>query len=371
MPNNTSDLVDRIYEAAVVAELWPEILKDIAARVGGTGGALFDIRPEGMRWVGCQMMSDLLADFAELNRPELNIRTPLCLASKHPGFITDLDILTEEQCDTHPFYTEFLRPRGVGWCAGTPIRTPSGDMLCYSFERHYSGGPFNPGSVQQLDELRPHLARAAVLSGRLALERARAAAEMLGLLGLPGAVLSLSHRITIANSLFEELIPDIVRDRRDRVTLTEAGADALLASAISVNDGRHVRSIPIPASEERPPMIVHLVPVRLAARDVFSSASDVMIITPVSRAEVPSADIIQGLFDLTPAEARVARGIAEGSTVRGLATSSGLSSGTVRSQLKSVFLKTGMSRQAELVSFLGGMRLPGGRDGEQLPKDLH
>jgi len=84
------------------------------------------------------------------------------------------------------------------------------------------------------------------------------------------------------------------------------------------------------------------------------SASCLVVVTPVSRNTVPSAEVIQGLFDLTPAEARVASGVAQGSTLQSMAAASGVSIGTVRTHLKSVFGKVGVARQAELAGLLGG-----------------
>lgn len=56
------------------------------------------------------------------------------------------------------------------------------------------------------------------------------------------------------------------------------------------------------------------------------------------------------LFDLTPAEARVARGVAEGQDLTSLAAKQKVSVQTVRGQLKTVFRKTGTSRQNELAA---------------------
>src|SRR5258708_31695417 len=96
-------------------------------------------------------------------------------------------------------------------------------------------------------------------------------------------------------------------------------ADALFIEAlaqparVSVPDG--VGGIPIRASGEQPPMIVHFMSGRGKARNVFAGASCVLIISLLKPPLVPGAEILQGLFGLTPAEARVARGIAEGQTV--------------------------------------------------------
>jgi DNA-binding CsgD family transcriptional regulator len=119
-----------------------------------------------------------------------------------------------------------------------------------------------------------------------------------------------------------------------------------------------VLSIPIQATPGRVPLIVHLLPVRKAAQDIFSGAATLMIVTPVDRAKVPGAEVLAGLFDLTAAEARVAREIAAGQTINEVAVACGISRETVRSQLKNVLSKTGLNRQADLAALLSGLTLP-------------
>jgi DNA-binding CsgD family transcriptional regulator len=118
-----------------------------------------------------------------------------------------------------------------------------------------------------------------------------------------------------------------------------------------------VGSIPIAACEDRPPYIVHVVPVRRAANDVFYNASAVLVVTPVVPAQVATAEVLQGLFDLTPAEARVARSIAELQTIESIAATLGVSRETVRTQLKAVLSKTGTGRQGDLAALLAGSRI--------------
>ena len=82
------------------------------------------------------------------------------------------------------------------------------------------------------------------------------------------------------------------------------------------------------------PKIVHLLPVSGSAQDILSAASKLIIVTLVDRGAVPNAEVIGGLFDLTPAEARVARQIVLGETVEEVARSAGLSIITIRNQTK-------------------------------------
>jgi DNA-binding CsgD family transcriptional regulator len=192
--------------------------------------------------------------------------------------------------------------------------------------------------------------------GGQGLEWARAAASAYGLIGLPAAVLSLSHRLVTANELMEKLIPLVVQDRPSRIGLADRRADGMLAQSLLQMQGHaegQMRPIPIAATPELPASIAHVIPVRSALNDMFA-ATCMLVIAAVARPEIASAQLIQDLFNLTPAEARVARGIASGKTVHDLANEAGLAAGTVRQQLKSVFSKTGLSRQADLVGILVG-----------------
>jgi DNA-binding CsgD family transcriptional regulator len=83
----------------------------------------------------------------------------------------------------------------------------------------------------------------------------------------------------------------------------------------------------------------------------------VMVTTVVPR-ETPAVEVVQGLFDLTPTEARVARLIGNGDTLSGIASAGGRSEQTVRGQLKSILAKTGLHRQSELVGLLRGIPMP-------------
>ena len=66
---------------------------------------------------------------------------------------------------------------------------------------------------------------------------------------------------------------------------------------------------------------------------------------------------MRSLFDLTPSEARVARGLAVGETLEEIASAGGVAITTVRSQLRQVLEKTGCTRQAEVVSLLANVTL--------------
>ena len=359
------NLIDEIYEAALVPEKWTNLLHEIGDAAGSVGGTLFTTNARLSASAASPAMQPVLEDFIRSGIAAINPRPQRAMQRNHPGFVGDHELFTREEMDQDPTY-QYLRTKGYGWCAGTVVRVPGGDLAIFSWERRFAEGPFSAETITALDPLRPHLARAAVLSGRLGLEKARAAAEALGLIGLPCAVLSRSFRMLAANKLFDGLIPDLVQDRPMRMALTDRRADALFAQSITQLDAGaslSPRSIPLAATDATPASIIHVVPIRGAANDIFALASAVVVITRVEHPTIVAPEVIQGLFDLTPAEARIARGIASGDTIEELAVKAGVSAGTVRQQLKSVFMKTGVSRQGELVGLLaGGARRLGAED---------
>lgn len=63
-------------------------------------------------------------------------------------------------------------------------------------------------------------------------------------------------------------------------------------------------------------------------------------------------EVLARLYDLTPAEAILAEGLANGRDLNSLSGELGVSRNTLRSQLQSVFSKTHTNRQAELVKMI-------------------
>jgi DNA-binding CsgD family transcriptional regulator len=63
-------------------------------------------------------------------------------------------------------------------------------------------------------------------------------------------------------------------------------------------------------------------------------------------------DLLMSTWALTATEARLAMHLAEGGSVAGYAELCGVTVGTARSQLKSIFAKMGVNRQAGLVALV-------------------
>jgi DNA-binding CsgD family transcriptional regulator len=347
-------LIDRIYESSLVPELWPGVLDELGRIAEAPGGSLFITSAKVQYWTASPDIRERAGRMVNEGwfwRGQLVSRA---VAARHAGFLTEVDLFTPEELDQEPIYRDFWRPQGVGWAVGTVVPIPTGENVIFVLTRRTERGSVERAFVQTLDELRPHLARSVVISARLQLERARVASETLAALGLPALVLNEQGKVLAANSLIEALTGSIQWRAQDRVSLKDCAADDLLRDAIAAIDptGGSVRSFPVRDTNAEAMMVAHVIPIRLSARDIFVRCAAALILTPLTQPQAPPVELVQSLFDLTPAEARVARGLASGETVESLASAQKLSQNTIRSHVRRILEKTGCDRQIDVVTLL-------------------
>jgi DNA-binding CsgD family transcriptional regulator len=355
----SADVVDLIYEAAFVPEKWPAVLEAIAALSGSASGAVLSISGNAPpKWRATALVRDALGDYVETGQWRRCERPAKMLSMNYAGFLRDEDFLTPEQIERDPARKARTAVR-LGAQAGTLVAMPSGEIVGFTFERRLEDGRHDRDSVTLLDELRPHLARAGLLAARLGLERAQTSVKTLEAIGLPAAVLSRDGRVLAANGLLEKASEFFLPAARDRLCLADAAADKLLRERSAVT-GSHgtVQSIPIAATDARPAAILHVLPLRGDAHDILSGAAVMVILTTIGMAiNTPDMPLLRALFDLSPAEAKLAAALASGRTLKQAADDAMVRVSTARSYLESVLRKTGTHQQSQLVALLKSAQL--------------
>lgn len=348
------DLIDRIYECSVVPEAWPGVLDDVAALAGSAGGLLFSAR-KSLHWTASERVADVFSEYVNDGWFGKCSRRVCLMSQDAPSFFVEHDFWSDEEIDADPVYRDFFRPRGLGWSAGTGLQVPTGDNIVFSVERSFNDGPVDLGSVAQLNAIRPHLARSALVSARLQHKRAQGATEALAALQLPAFLLKATGEVAEISALAADLRDDVIYGARGRLRLRDSQADRILTEALDVLDrgpDDAVRSFPVRGDDGLPRLVAHIIPIRRGAHDVFGDSFALMLLIPVASDRVPTATLMKSLFDLTPAEARIARGIAAGETPEALAGEGDVAISTVRTQLRRVLEKTGCTRQADLAALL-------------------
>lgn len=355
-----TNLIDRIYECSFVPELWPGVLDELAEITDARGGVLFSVRDRVLNWTASARLNDIFQSYVTDGWFKHCARRVCLFSRTQPTFLVEHDFWTADQLDANPIYRDFFRPHGLGWSAGTGLQIPTGDNIVFTVERDYSRGPIEKERVDRLNELRPHLARSGFVTARLGLQRAKGASETLTLLGLPALLLDQSGAVIEANPLIEALSDHVQCVARNRISLTDARADELLSASLAALDRSAetaVRSFPLRDGGNRATMIVHIIPIRRSAHDIFARSYALLVVTPVSASRSPPVELLRSLFDLTPSEARVARGLTLGESLEEIASTGGVAMSTVRSQLGLVLEKTGCTRQAEVVALLANLTL--------------
>jgi DNA-binding CsgD family transcriptional regulator len=168
-------------------------------------------------------------------------------------------------------------------------------------------------------------------------------------LGLPAASITPCGQIVVANDCFDRLVPEVVFRGPSRLGFRDKRSDRLFEAALNAIrlQGAEAapRLVPVRADSDGSPMLAHLIPLPC---DEPGSSLFLLVMRDLAALALPSPELVQVLFDLTPAESRVAQRIAQGCTVGEVAASTGVASGTIRAQLKAVFAKIGARRQADV-----------------------
>lgn len=357
----SDELIDRIYECSFLPERWPGVMDELAREAGARGGQVFSVRGKAIGWAGSEELRDVFDRyfrdgwFAQCNRG-------VCImGEKQPKFFREYDFWSESELDAVPIYRDFFRPNGLGWSASTGIRLPTGDNLVLTIERDFARGPLDSAMVDRLDELRPHLARSAFISSRLGLKHAEGASDMLATLGLPALLIAEDGRVVEANRLAEDLTDCLQWRVRDSVAFNDRRTNALLVKAVTAlhaDNSTSTQSFPVRSSQDgHVELVAHLIPIRGSAHELFGNSYMLLALMPITPQTGPPIDLVRSLFDFTIAEARVARALAQGSSLEEIAATGSVAISTVRSQLRRILEKTGCTRQAEVVAVLAGVSL--------------
>jgi DNA-binding CsgD family transcriptional regulator/GAF domain-containing protein len=271
------------------------------------------------------------------------------------------DILPDKDLVTSDYYLHYLKPINLFRILGVDTSEPGGMLARLRFSRRASEPRFKATERQLLTLLTPHLSRAIEMYAKL--NRMTSERDLYA-----GAVNQLS-------------VASIILDEQGRMLTTNAVGRALLdqGEGLSLRDGHlHIEGrninkelqealtsiireqlhgetsmvralrVPRPGGRSDLGLVVRPVPASQWSEGQVSPSAAVFISDPDLQ-ESTSRPILGALFELTPAEANLATLLARGLSLAQVSVAQNISQHTARAQLKSIFAKTGVSRQAELV----------------------
>ena len=358
---------EALYEAPFNPSQWDEFLRLAAAATGGEAAALL-LRDSGdaqslvvRHWsMAPKSKRRHQEDYSALN---LWVQA-VTKASDWLGASRQIVSLAElEQTEFYnDLFSRFEMPNGI---FAVVERSPS-RLASLSLYRSEEAGPFPEQAFDVVRSLCPHIRRAYRFHLHLAGSRNQRASLRTGLDSLAMGVILLASKgqIVTMNRAAERLLADndsleISREGlRARRPEESARLEKLIAQATAASEDEGLPSAGFltVSSRNRSSLLLLVSPVRgLDVHDVHPVRAIVFLTDPAQRIR-PNQSTLRALFGLTPAEYRLAMLLADGEQPTAIGKMIGVSRNTLKSQLSSIYRKTGTSRQAQLVRLL--LQLP-------------
>jgi DNA-binding CsgD family transcriptional regulator len=352
------DNIERAFaDAAVDPARWLVALEITASETDSFGALLLPVSGGGP--IPGIPYTDSMSRTAEVyfrdkwcERDERYLGAPLM---QRNGVVDDLDIMDIEMLRQHPYYQEFLAPLGLQWFAGVGM-TAGDDVWCLSIQRTAASQPFSPEQKRDLAKLSSRLSSSVALARVLGNYRAAGALDAFEMCGTAVVLLNSYGEVFRANQSAELLIGKEIKIVERRLTSKSPIATARLDRALhdlvwSHDSSALAAPVLLPRDQQRPLLAC---PVRLSGptSNILADCHFAVVLIDPEKRSRPVEAQLQAFFRLTSAEAKLAARLADGAALGTAASELGIAKETSRSQLKSVFRKTGTHRQAELVALL-------------------
>ena len=374
-------LIGRIYDAALDPAAWPGVVREIARiqksdkallltplNAPDQGGVVF---PSGIsesamqQWATRYIKHDIWTQAVEAKGLFVEGRV-----------LTNEDLVNFDEFLGSIWYREFLSNIGIArLCTGVVFGTGTPGALPASFSvfRPVEGEPYGETERAVHRILVSHLSRSLGIMFRLRDAELKVAASLAALDRLNAGVVLFGARRAV---LFANRAARSILGEEDglRLRATPQGASFLAAESsgtqLAVDTaldqcldpevlevGHFSQAVRIERSSGRAACTLNVS--ALPLQNEFGSGPErplaIGFLNDPAEPVKVDEELLRRLYDLTPAECRLAQQICTAEPLAAIAARLGTSENTVKSQLQSIFAKTGTHRQAALVKLLHGL----------------
>lgn len=353
-------LTNSFYEAAVQPLAWRSTLTQASTVLGADGACIIAFPSSKVGAVWSEGLDELAEAFFGEGWHAKNERLLRALPIRHTRpVLTESDVFSREELDTHPFNTEFINAHSFRWSAGCFLSDVDGWTTAFTAERKQTRERFGAPETEAMAALLPHMQRAAQVASRLALAKGDGMLEAFEKMCCAALLLGCTGKVHRCNPQTGKYLNKEIRIVQGCLTASHndsnSGLQRLLGSVLGepckTPLDQTLTLIGRPDPMQRP-LFVLGIPIVGAAQDVFQQSKAMIILIDPDSQVSPSELVLRHGFGLTPAETRLAVALANGATVNVFADKHHISAGTARFQLKSIMAKTSTHRQADLAALL-------------------
>jgi DNA-binding CsgD family transcriptional regulator len=357
-PRFDGELIDLIYAALLGEATWSDFLDRLS-----------DNAPDGRTILFSHNMSqsdEYLAMTSRCEGPEIesyaahyvNVNPWLmhCAVRKVGLGIYSDEIIPVEQLHKTEFYNDWLAPNDVECSIGVTIDKNGDCPLIISTVTSRADPELNRAFSEQLTRIAPHLRRAARFYRNSPARWAGfdLGASLFDALDVGVVIVGENGSIKTISRTGQELLDGgalMSVSPLGQLRLRDDDAQAALRAMLKrTYDGSKTVSL---LSNGTKLTLIAVEKDRISL--YFEGPTVAILIQPAGLGSRPvGIDRIAGVYGLTNSEQRALAGIVDGKTVTRIAEEAGLSRETIRTQLKSLYAKTGTSGQTDLLRLVHG-----------------
>jgi PAS domain-containing protein/DNA-binding CsgD family transcriptional regulator len=375
-------LIGDIYDAALATELWPQVLQEIVTLSGSNSAiitALDKLNPNYTFAFTHNIPDEPLRVYREAGLDaadmELNAGPMICTGVGSTLLSTTAYGTQEEYIRrAGEFYERCLKPSNIYYLAGTLLDHGEFRAGLLGIHRPESWAPLTRVQTDLLARLCPHIRRALQIHRQLTSANRRNAQlyQLLDSLATGVLLLNAHGHLRYANARAEALLAQHGALRitvREGVQAARAEQDLELQELIrsAIATGRRELGpngaggvIALRTEKAGTPLMLTVTPLSELAgyRELASDevAAAIFLSDPHGR-HVLSRPLLKASYRLTERECDLCEAFANNATLEGAAAACGLALASVRTNMKSIYEKTGQHSQAELMRLLMGMTL--------------
>lgn len=355
------NLADEFYKAGVMTNGWHRALEGLAAATGSRSAELICISADGTAPTHAvtNLDPEALQQFDQTRGglPQVNPRVRAGFSAKLLDPVTESDFITPEEHRRHPHYCEFAIPWDLPYICLTTLQREPGMTIGMSVLRSQREGHINAEQKRIFTTLAPHVRAAVRMQQMLGANAAALVAGTLDALSIAAFVCDVHGRVQRMTQAAEKLVSDggPLRLRKGWLGCPQDNGDRALTVAIeqatrgAERPGNPLaRSIVIDSNDG--PLILNVLPLPKAAIEFSLHPRVVVLVRSSNSNDTRRAEILTGVYGLTPAETQIALLLTQGKAAEVIACERRVSVGTVRAQIKSLLAKFGVSKQIELVA---------------------
>ncbi|TFY84476.1 helix-turn-helix transcriptional regulator [Pseudomonas nabeulensis] len=355
-----SQLVGEIYEGALDPKLMAKALKSFLKLYDANYVTLILRVPDQLDTGVMILAGDIegAGDVCYMTYPQSN--TPFGSQPLDHVFTVD-DIMTSTEWEHSAYFKMYCSAQDVFHVMGADISTPDGGKLRFRITRPKRSPNFCANERALCAMFLPHLRRALQLHNLL--DRSESLSELysqaISRLSVATLVLDDSGSVLQVNPVAEEILA-----RSDGLKLVGGRLEAtypsdnrelqrLIRGAFSVDSPKTAEAMSVtrPSGLVNLGVVVESIPSLDWAEEKGKPAA-LVYIRDASSKSLASEVVTKQLFNLTKAETALAMELANGLSLEEAAEVLNIRRNTARAHLRSIFSKTGVRRQTELVRIL-------------------